>query len=666
MSAPEGFSDKVALVWRVADTLRGTFRQHEYGQVMLPLLVVRRLDAALEPTKAAVLAKAAELDASNVSPVGADKVLQRVAGYPFYNTSPLRFADVLADDKNLLATLTAYLAGFSPSAAEVLEAYDVFPRLKRMDTAEILYPVLAEFADLDLRPATVSNEAMGYIFEELLRKFSEMSNETAGEHYTPREIIALMVDLLVTTDADALAGTAPVRTVYDPAAGTGGMLTVAQHYLQDMNPQAQVQVFGQELNPETWAIARSDMMITGADPSHIALGNSLSADGFPGQHFDYLLANPPYGVDWKSYRAPIETEHKRLGHTGRFGPGLPRVSDGSLLFLLHMISKMKPPAHAPGNGGGSRIGIVLSGSPLFSGGAGSGESEIRRWILENDLLEGIIGLPDQMFYNTGINTYIWILTNRKASEAAGAVRLIDARDLGTKMRKSLGDKRKELTPEAVANITRLYTEALDDAADDSRVKVMRNEQFGYARLTVERPLRRSWTITQDTLAALPTDEARAAVAGLTGHTWATAAAAKKAIKAHALELDAKTLNAVVKAIGVHDPDAEPTKAKKGGFEPDPDLRDQENIPLPAGYLDLATDEQREAAVAKAAEANLTAEIHPYTPDAWIDHTKTRVGYEIPFTRQFYTYTPPRPVTEIRADINALETRIQDWIKGLAQ
>ncbi|TXH39603.1 MAG: SAM-dependent DNA methyltransferase [Actinobacteria bacterium] len=675
MSQPHGFGDKVAFVWRVADKLRGTFRPHEYGQVMLPLLVLRRLDAVLEPTKAQVLAKAAQLESAGMAPAGIDKVLQSVSGYPFYNTSPLSFGDLLADDKNVLDTTLAYIAGFSPGATEVMEAYDLYPRLKRMDKAQILYPVLADFADLDVRPQTVGNEAMGYMFEELLRKFSEMSNETAGEHYTPREIIRLMVNLLLDADEEALTSPAPVRTVYDPAAGTGGMLTVAADRIAELNPQAQVQVFGQELNPETWAVARSDLMIKGSDPGHILLGNSLADDGFPADRFDYLLANPPYGVDWKAYRQPIEDEHRRSGFAGRFGPGLPRVSDGSLLFLLHMIAKMKPVADDPGTpwvDGGSRIGIVLSGSPLFSGGAGSGESEIRRWILESDLLEGIVALPDQMFYNTGINTYVWVLTNRKAPEAAGLVRLVDARELGTKMRKSLGDKRKELSDAAVDEVTRLYSDALDDPDNDvgdgtgaGRVKAMANVEFGYARLTVEQPLRRAWAVTDDTLAALPSQDTRAALAGLTGQSWASAAAAKKAIKAHAPSLDTKTLNQVVKTIGVHDPDAPAVAAKRGGLEPDPELRDQENIPLPADYLGLASEEDRAEAVRQAAEAHLAAEIHPYLPDAWIDHDKTRIGYEIPFTRQFYTYTPPRPVAEIRADITALEARIQNWMKGLA-
>ena len=596
MSQPVGFGDKVAFVWRVADKLRGHFKPHEYGSVILPLLVMRRLDAVLEPTKAAVLAKATELESSGISRV--DPILKRVAGQQFYNVSPLTFTALLADDKNVASSLRAYINGFSPGAVEVLEEYRFDDKITRLDKAGILYQVLGDFADLDLHPDTVSNEAMGYIFEELLRKFSEMSNETAGEHYTPREVIRLMVNLLFAEDAEALTGPAPVRTVYDPAAGTGGMLTVAEAYLTELNPAARVEVFGQELNPETWAIARSELMIKGADPDRMVLGNSLTDDGWAGQRFDYALANPPYGVDWKAYADPIKTEADTKGFEGRFGAGLPRVSDGSLLFLQHMLSKMKPVADRPETAwidGGSRIAIVLSGSPLFSGGAGSGESEIRRWIIENDWLEGIVALPDQMFYNTGISTYVWILTNRKTPDRAGQVVLVDGRDLGTKMRKSLGDKRKELTPEAIAEITRLFAEAVEIVGGpdpDPRVKVMRNEEFGYARLTVERPLRRVWRIDDETLTAVP-EAARDALADLSGHAWASEKDAKTAITKLIPGLDTKTINAVVKSIAVYDPDAEPITAKKGGgYEPDPDLRDQENIPLPAGYIQMTAGASR--------------------------------------------------------------------------
>jgi type I restriction enzyme M protein len=666
MSTPAGFENKVAFIWKIADKLRGHLKPHEYGTVMLPTLVLFRLDAVLEPTKQAVLAKAASVGVNGGA--GADRILRRAAQQSFYNVSPLTMKSMLSDDKNVAAQLRQYIAAFSPGAAEVLEEYHYDATITRLDKAGILYAVLSDFADVELHPAVVSNEAMGYIFEELLRKFSEMSNETAGEHYTPREVIRLMVDLLFAEDAEALSGPAPVRTVYDPAAGTGGMLNIASDYLLDLNPNAIVEVYGQELNPETWAIARSELLMKGADADRMVLGNSLTNDGFPGVHFDYALANPPYGVDWKAYAEPIKAEHATKGFHGRFGAGLPRISDGSFLFLQHMISKMKPVHDRPETAwvdGGSRIAIVLSGSPLFSGGAGSGESEIRRWIIENDLLEGIVALPDQMFYNTGISTYVWIVTNRKPAERAGTVTLVDARELGTKMRKSLGDKRKELTPEAIKEISRLFKEAVEIVGatePDPRVKVMRNEQFGYARLTVERPMRRTWRIDEMTLAGMP-EETAAALVGLAATSWPTEKEAKAALSARGLPT--KQLTAVLKTIAVYDANAEAIKAKKGtGFEADPELRDQENIPLPAGYLDLDEIAQVKA-VREAAEKHLAEEIHPYVPDAWLDHDKTRIGYEIPFTRQFYVYTPPRPVAEVRADVEALEAQIQQWMQGLA-
>jgi type I restriction enzyme M protein len=667
MATPAGFENKVAFIWKIADKLRGHLKPHEYGTVMLPTLVLFRLDAVLEPTKAAVLAKAAALEAQGKSTVA--PILKKVAGQSFYNTSPLTMKTMLSDDKNIAAQLRQYIAAFSQGAAEVLDEYHYDATITRLDKAGVLYAVLGDFADIELHPDIVSNEAMGYIFEELLRKFSEMSNETAGEHYTPREVIRLMVDLLFAEDTEALSGPAPVRTVYDPAAGTGGMLTIASNYLRELNASAHVEVYGQELNPETWAIARSELMMNGADADRMVLGNSLTADGFVGTRFDYALANPPYGVDWKAYADPIKSEAATKGWSGRFGAGLPRISDGSFLFLQHMISKMKPVDDRPETpwiDGGSRIAIVLSGSPLFSGGAGSGESEIRRWIIENDWLEGIVALPDQMFYNTGISTYVWIVTNRKPVARAGTVTLVDARALGTKMRKSLGDKRKELTPGAIDEISRLFSDALEltaSAQPDPRVKVMRNEQFGFARLTVERPLRRVWRIEEATLAGL-VDETAAALVGLSGQSFTTEKDARIAVSA--CGLDTRTINAVIKTIAVYDADAEAIKAKKGGgYESDPDLRDQENIPLPTGYLDLDEVAQVKA-VSEAAEKHLVDEIHLYVPDAWIDHDKTRIGYEIPFTRQFYVYTPPRPVAEIRADIDSLETQIQQWMNGLAR
>ncbi len=656
MATPAGFENKVVFIWRIADKLRGHLKPHEYGSVMLPTLVLFRLDAVLEPTKPAVLARMPGLALNSGA---ADALLKRAAGgLPFYNTCPLSMKTMLSDDKNIAAQLQTYVAGFSPAAADVLDAFGYQQTIARLDRAGVLYAVLGDFADIELHPDVVSNEAMGYVFEELLRKFSEMSNETAGEHYTPREVIRLMVDLLFDEDADALTGQSPVRTVYDPAAGTGGMLTMADQRLRELNPAATVEMSGQELNPETWAIACSELMMRGVAPERMAPGNSLVDDAFRGTRFDYVLANPPYGVDWKAYADPIKAEALTAGGSNRFHAGLPRISDGSFLFLQHMISKMKPASAA---GGGSRLAIVLSGSPLFSGGAGSGESEIRRWIIENDLLEGIVGLPDQMFYNTGISTYVWIVTNRKPAERAGTVTLVDARELGTKMRKSLGDKRKDLTRSAIDEIACLFRDAVELDGSDARVKVMRNQDFGFARLTVERPMRRSWRVDETTTAAL-SPELSSAVAPLLGKSWPDEKQARIAVGA--CGLDTKQITAVLKSIAVYDADADPVKPKKGGgYEADADLRDQENIPLPAGYLAMSPAEQVDA-VRAAAEKHLVDEIHPYVGDAWIEHDKTKIGYEIPFTRQFYVYKPPRPVAEIRAEIEALETQIQKWMQGL--
>jgi len=660
---PQGFQDKVAFVWKVADKLRGTFKQHEYGSVMLPLLVLRRMDAVLAPTKDAVIERAKTFTTIGE---GEDALLKKAAGRRFYNVSPWTFPTLLNDDKNLADNLARYIRGLSRDAYRVMEAYNVDDKIARLDRAGLLYAVVADFADLDVRPSIVSNEAMGYIFEELLRKFSEMSNETAGEHYTPREVIHLMVDLLLTGKAseELIHNPIPVRTVYDPAAGTGGMLMGAMHRIKELNPKAIVNVYGQELNDETWAIAQSDLMMQDIDPARMRNGNTLTSDAFGTQKFDYILANPPYGVDWKAYATPIRDEHEKLGHHGRFGAGLPRISDGSLLFLQHMLSHMKPT--------GSRVAIVLSGSPLFSGQAGSGESEIRRWILENDWLEGIVALPDQMFYNTGISTYVWILTNDKADADRGRVRLIDARALGTKMRKSLGDKRKELTPDAIEQVAQFYGGAKDEFAGDPRVKVLTNEAFGFQRVTVERPLRRRWEVTADALAELESSRSWAArkdapgasqtFGSLIGTPYATAAALTAAVK----KLDAAAPPAVVrdlvKLAATADPEAPVIKGKSGP-EPDPDLRDAENLPLPEGWLAL-NQKARDKALVESAEGHLRDEIHPYVPDAWIDHTKTKVGFEIPFTRQFYVYTPPRPVAEIAAEIKDLETQIQQWMSGL--
>jgi type I restriction enzyme M protein len=661
MSQPKGFQDKVSLIWSVADILRGDFKPHEYGQTILPFVVLRRLECALEKTKDKVITKSKSLE-GKINDL--ETILNKESGHNFYNTSPLSLTKILQDPDKVASNLNSYIRAFSPSASEVLDKYGFPDKIKKLEEQGLLYQIIGKFADLDLSEETVSNEAMGYVFEELLRKFSEMSNETAGEHYTPREVIRLMVNLLFIEDSKALAGQKPIRSVYDPACGTGGMLSIAEEYLHDLNPNIKLNVFGQELNPETWAIARSDLMIKGQDPTRITLGNSLNnEDGHAGKQFDYCISNPPYGVDWKKYQEPIEKEHKTKGFDGRYGAGLPRVSDGSFLFIQHMISKMKPVADKPETKdiieGGSRIAIILSGSPLFSGQAGSGESEIRRWIIENDLLEGIVAMPDQMFYNTGIGTYIWIISNRKDKKSQGTVRLVDAREFGTKMRKSLGDKRNELNSDAIEQITALYS-TTRDRQNDSRVKVMKNEQFGFARLTVERPLRRIWRVDAKILSASPT-EIRSSLERLHGQTFETKKSAEEAIVSVGIdELDVKS---ALKAIATSDPMAAPLAGKKYPFEPDPDLRDFENIKLPPGFIEM-TELEREESLRSLGEEHLVREILPYASDAWIDHGKTKIGYEVPFTRQFYTYTPPRSIGDIRSEIEHLELQIQDLMRGL--
>jgi len=652
VSGIEGFNDKVSFIWSVADLLRGDIRQHEYGQFILPFVVLRRLDCVLEPTKQAVIAKARTLEGKvgNVDPI-----LERVTKAPFYNTSPLNFTDLLNDPPNIGKNLRSYVTAFSPDAADVLDKYRLAERIDTLDKAGLLYQVVARFADIDLHPDVVPNQTMGYIFEELLRRFSEMQNETAGEHFTPREVIKLMVNILFSEDEKALSGTAPVRTMLDPACGTGGMLSTAQDHLHELNSDAHLEVYGQELNPETWAICRSDMLIKGEDPENIVLGNSFTGDGHAGQRFDYLLANPPFGVDWKKYADPIQAEAENEGFDGRFGAGLPRVSDGSFLFLQHMLAHMKP---VTPSGGGSRLAIVFSGSPLFSGAAESGESNIRRWIIENDWLEAIVALPDQLFYNTGISTYFWVLTNRKCPERRGKVALVDARDAATKMRKSLGNKRNFLTDDTIDELTRLYADAPD--SDDPRVKIMPNEAFGFQRITVEQPLRRSWRVTEEILVALGETALWAKLgidqtpleicAHLPAREFATESALVSGLAgSHASEsLTSRVIKELVKLAAAPDPDAPVITDRKGNPLPDPDLRDYENVPL-----------------GEDPEVYLKREVHPYAPEAWIDHTRTKIGYEIPFTRHFYVYSPPRPVAELDKEIAEREERIRELLGGLA-
>ena len=472
-----------AFIWSVADLLRGDYKQSDYGKVILPFTVLRRLDCVLADTKDAVLSELAAKEKQGVNP---EPFLLRKSGHSFYNASPLDLKKLLGDADNIAQNLYSYVQGFSPAVRDVFERFEFHVQVERLAKAGLLYQVAEKFAQIDLHPERVSNMQMGLVFEELIRKFAEISNETAGEHFTPREVIRLMVNLIFIEDDDILSKPGVVRTVYDPTAGTGGMLSVAGEYLAEHNPQARLTVFGQELNPESYAICKADMLIKGQDVGNIAFGNTLSDDGHAAKHFDYMLSNPPFGVEWKKVEKEVRKEHEQQGYNGRFGPGLPRVSDGSMLFLLHLIAKMRPASE-----GGSRFGIVLNGSPLFTGGAGSGESEIRRYVLENDLLEAIVGLPTDMFYNTGIATYIWIISNRKPAARQGKVQLIDASGMWQKMRKSLGSKRKEMSDAHIDHITRLFGDFVEAKGEDGTPisRIFDNEEFGYYSITVERPLR---------------------------------------------------------------------------------------------------------------------------------------------------------------------------------
>ena len=471
-----------SFIWSVADLLRGDYKQSEYGKVILPFTVLRRLDCVLEPTKAGVLA---ELKIRKKAGLNPEPFLLRVSKQLFYNTSPLDMKKLMGDQSNIAENLRAYLQGFSHAVRDIFENFEFHVQIDKLAKSGLLYLVTEKFANIDLHPDVVSNAQMGAVFEELIRKFAELSNETAGEHFTPREVIRLMVNLLFIEDDDALTKPGVVRSIYDPTAGTGGMLSVADDHLAALNPDARLVMYGQELNPESYAICKADMLIKGQDIGNIVFGNTLSADGLQGKRFDYMLSNPPFGVEWKKIEKEIRKEAEHLGFNGRFGPGLPRVSDGSLLFLLHLVSKMRPAVD-----GGSRFGIVLNGSPLFTGGAGSGESEIRRYVLENDLGEAIIGLPTDMFYNTGISTYVWILSNRKPANRKGKVQLIDASGFWQKMRKSLGSKRKELSPDHIDDITRLFGEFKESNLDGVPIsRIFKNEDFGYRTITVERPER---------------------------------------------------------------------------------------------------------------------------------------------------------------------------------
>lgn len=565
--------DIVSFIWNIAELLRGDYKQNEYQDVILPFTVLKRLDSVLEPTKDKVLEKFKQVKGKIDN---YDPLLKSASGYPFYNTSKYTFKKLTQDPENIASNLKQYINGFSKNMYEVIEYFEFFKEIEKLDRRNLLFLVIEEFNKIDLHPDKVSNHEMGTVYEELIRRFNEQSNEAAGEHFTPREIIRLMVCLIMAGNGE-LKKENIIKTVYDPACGTGGMLTIAKdEIVHNINLTARVYLFGQELNEKTYAVAKSDIIIKGENPDNIKQGNTLDNDQLPDEKFDFMLSNPPFGEDWKKVQKYVKDEHDNLGFNGRFGPGLPRVSDGSLLFLIHMISKMKPVDE-----GGSRIAIVFNGSPLFTGDAGSGESEIRKWIIENDWLEAIIGLPDRLFYNTGIHTYIWLVNNHKPEVRRGKVQLIDARELYRILRKPLNEKRHEISEEQIEQIVSLY----QNFEEKGKSKIFDNTFFGYRKIIVEQP--------------------------------------KKDDKGNILH------------------------KKSGDTEPDPELRDTERVSLSEDIHEY-----------------FEKEVKPFAKDAWIDEGKTKIGYEINFTRYFYKYKPPRDLIEISKEINATKKEIDSLFKEL--
>lgn len=689
--SPETHSQLANFIWSICNLLRGPYKRNEYRKVILPLTVLRRFDCLLGSTKVQVLKEHAKLKGRPENVVRS--LLQKVTGRPFYNLSKLDIAKLLDDPNQLAPNLNSYIHAFSKNVREVMERFAFEQQIARMADKNLLYEVIKAFANVDLSPDRVDNTQMGYIFEELIRIGAEQANEEAGEHFTPREVIKLMVNLLLSPEKD-LRRSHVVKTIYDPACGTGGMLSVAEKYIRDLNRDANPLLFGQDWNDEAWAVCKSDMLIKGEDADNIILGDTFSKDGFAEDkegvktRFDYMLANPPFGVEWKQQATFIEKEHKTLGHHGRFGAGLPRINDGALLFLQHMLSKRRAPKE-----GGSRIDIVFNGSPLFTGDAGSGESNIRQWIIENDWLEAIVALPDQLFYNTGISTYLWILTNRKEPERKGKIQLIDARQFYVKMRKSLGNKRNKIgdkdqgEQDQIGEITRIFGNYRDgetrlftiDGKEKTLVvsKVFDNADFGYHKITVERPLRLNFQTSEERIARLEEEsgfknlaasnkknekvrleeieagkmrqekirELLRALGRSTGEKLYQdrkdfLAELKTADQQSEVRLTAAELKAVVNALGERDETAEICRDREGNPEPDPELRDTETVPLKEGIQEY-----------------FKREVLPHVPDAWIDESKTKVGYEIPLNRHFYRYEPPRPIEEIESDIKTLETDI---------
>jgi type I restriction enzyme M protein len=678
-------SQIVSFIWGVADLIRDTFKRGKYQDVILPLTVLRRLDCVLAPTKEKVLQTVGKFKGKleNVDPQ-----LRRASGFAFYNTSRYDFEKLLADAPHLAANLRNYIKGFSPNMGEVLEKFDFDNTITKLDEAGLLFQVLERFKNVDLHPNAIDNPTMGTIFEELIRKFNEALNENPGEHFTPRDVVHLMADLLLAGDEERIRKKGMIVTVCDPCCGSGGMLTITKDHILGnggrggINPQAEIHLFGQEVNPETFAVCKSDLYMkepTGKDADNIVFGSTLSNDRHTGRTFDYLIANPPYGKDWKRDQEKVEAENER-GSGGRFGAGLPRISDGQLLFLQHMLAHMKPEDE-----GGARVAIIMNGSPLFTGDAGSGESEIRRWILESDWLEALIALPEQLFYNTGIATYVWVLSNRKTPERRGLVQLIDATSFWTQMRKSLGDKRREIPLDKAGEILSL----LRSFKEGEHVKIFSTTQFGFRKITVERPLRLNFQASPERIARLEEEsafknlavskkkgakekakeeeegrEGQAAILKLLGTLRTTLfkdrvvfeIALDKAIKEAEVKISAAVRKAILSALSERDESSEICRDSDGNPEPDPELRDTENVPL-----------------SETIDAYFEREVKPFVPDAWVnlairdekDSEVGKVGYEINFNRYFYRYTPPRPLEEIESDIKGVEKDILEMLREVA-
>jgi len=676
----------VSFIWSVADLIRDTFRRGRYQDVILPFTVLRRIDCVLSSTKEKVLktnAKfAGKLD--NLEPQ-----LRKASGFSFYNTSQYDFEKLLQDAPNLAANLRNYINGFSPNMREVVEKFDFHNTIDRLDQAGLLFKVMERFKNVNLHPHKVPNTMMGTIFEELIRRFNEALNENPGEHFTPRDVVHLMVALLLAGDEDRNQEEGIIRTVYDPCCGSGGMLTIAKEHIlgsedrPGINPQADIHLFGQEVNPETWAVSKSDLLILhpdGHDADNIAFGSTLSDDKHARRYFDYMITNPPYGKDWKGDEEAVKLEYDR-GDSGRFGAGLPRISDGQLLFLQHMLSHRKPPPE-----GGSRVAIIMNGSPLFTGDAGSGESEIRRWILENDWLDALIAMPEQLFYNTGIATYVWVLSNRKSENRQKKVQLINATSFWTPMRKSLGDKRREIPEDKAAEIVRI----LESFEENEYSKIYPTTFFGYRKITVERPLRLNFKVSPERIERLneqsafinlavskkkdpkvkdaEENEGRARqgeikklIKELPDTVYKNRESFWEPVKASAekanVKLPSNIKKAILSALSERDETAEICRDKDGYPEADPELRDTENVPLGEDIHEF-----------------FEREVKPHVHDAWIntairdnkDSEVGKVGYEINFNRYFYKYNPPRPLEEIEVDIKKIEGEIMGMLREVAE